>query len=230
MLDNKVLIENIRRLCDKNDIKITNLEKELGFGAGIISRWGNDADPSLSKILQVAKHFKVSVDDIIGYEYIVEDKFLEKLILQTANKTIQWKGYGNEDNKMPKQYIGFDINSYDLVNQSDIDYFLETHKELSYYYGVNGGYISIYGYYKYHNVIKPEEIKLFIQPDYAAQLIEQDYSYEQLKPLWLKILYTIEADAPDEIKAEEFKMSFIKEFKNSQNNRNIIDKNVDDNY
>ncbi len=209
MLDNKVLIENIRRLCDKRNIKITNLEKELGFGAGIINRWGNDADPSLSKIMQVAKYFNVSIDDIIGYKYIVHDKFLEKLILQTTHKIIQWKNYSNENDKEPKQYFGFDISSYDFIDQSDIDYFFETHKELSYYYDFNGVYVSIYAYYDYHNITSPKEIRLFIQPAFEAELIEQDYSYEQLKTLWLKVLYSIETNEPDEIKAEEFKNNFI---------------------
>ncbi len=209
MLDNKILIDNIRRLCDEHNLKITNLEKELGFGAGIINRWGNDADPSLSKIMQVAEYFHVSIDDIIGYKYIVHDEFLEKLIFQTSNKIIQWKNYSNKNDKEPKQYFEFDINSYEFIDQSDIDYFFETHKELSYYHDINGAYVSIYAYYEHHNIISPNEIKLFIQPAFEAELIEQDYSYEQLKTLWLKILYNMEMNAPDEIKAEEFKNSFV---------------------
>lgn len=216
MLDNKVLIENIKRLCEEHDIKITNLEKELGFGAGIISRWGNDADPSLSKIIQIAEFFNVSLDDIIGYGYIVNDKFLEKLISQTANKSIQWNLYNNMNEYQPKQYFDADIYNYEFLDQNDINNFLETNKEISYYYKVNNGYISIYGFYQCHDIINPKEIKLFIQPDYESELIEQDYSYDQLKVLWLKILYNMKNDAPDEIKAEEFKNNFINGFEQNK--------------
>lgn len=209
MLNNEVLFNNIKSLCEQKGIKITNLEKELGFGGGIISRWGNDADPSLSKIMLVAKYFHVSIDDVIGYGYIVDDKFLEKLILQTTNKTIKWKDYSNEDDKKPKQHFGFDIASYDFIDQAEIDCFFNTHKELSFYCDINGRYISIYGYYDYHNILNPKEITLFIQPALEAELIEQNYSYEQLKILWLKVIYSMGKKAPDEIKVEEFKNDFI---------------------
>lgn len=213
MLDNKVLIDNIRRLCDEHGIKITNLEKELGFGAGIISRWGNDADPSLSKILQIAEYFKVSIDDIVGYGYIIHDKFIEKLIFQTESKIIKWKHYDNSQSENPKQYFEPSYESYTFISQKDIDDFLETHKEISYYISINHGYVSIYACYEYQNIIKPFEIKLFIQPERNAELIEQDYTYEQLKILWLKILYSMGKNAPDTIKAEELKNSFVNENK-----------------
>lgn len=211
MLDNKVLIDNIRRLCDKHDIKITNLEKELGFGAGIISRWGKDADPSLSKILQIAEYFKVSIDDIVGYEYIVHDKFIEKLISQTACKVIRWNHYDNNQNESPKQYFEPSYESYIFTSQKDVDNFVEKHKEISYYTSINYGYVSVYASYEYHNIIMPFNIKLFIQPDKDAELIEQDFTYDQLKVLWLKILYSMEEDIPDIIKAEELKNSFVNE-------------------
>ena len=73
--------------------------------------------------------------------------------------------------------------------------------------------MSLYGMYEYHNIINPSDIKLFIQPGEEAQLIEQDYSYDQLKVLWLKVLYVLGDNAPDEIKVEEFKNSFINDFK-----------------
>ena len=66
MLNNKELFNNIKTLCDEKGIKITNLEKELGFGGGIISRWGNNADPSLSKIVDIADYFNVTIDELIG--------------------------------------------------------------------------------------------------------------------------------------------------------------------
>ena len=55
----------------------------------------------------------------------------------------------------------------------------------------------------------PLDIKLFIQPNDNASLIFQDYTKEQLISLWLKVLYSLNKEAPDEIKAEELKNCFI---------------------
>lgn len=208
MLNNKVLIDNIRKLCDSNGIKITNLEKELGFGAGIISRWGNDADPSLSKIIQVANYFHVSLDDIVGLNN-VNDVFLEKLITQTINNTIKWKSYDDITSNFPKQYFNSSFSEYDFLDQNDINDFLTTHKELSYFCNINSGFVSLYALYSYDNITSPDEIKLFIQATTDSRLIEQHYTNEQLKALWLKVIYTIGDNAPDEIKAEDLKNSFV---------------------
>lgn len=227
MLNNKILIENIKKLCDKNNIKITNLEKELGFGAGIISRWGNDADPSLSKIIQVADYFHVSIDEVVGHNNIINDKFLEKLISQTEEKIIQWNAYDNENEDQPKQYFGFSfLKVTDFINIEDFNDFIASHKELSYYIQINNKYVSLYGQYNDFNITKPEELKLFIQISKESELIPQLYDTKQLMPLWLKVLYTMGASAPDEIKVEEFKNNFV--LNNSKlNSKNTISKKSD---
>lgn len=208
MLNNKVLIENIRKLCDSKGIKITNLEKELGFGAGIINRWGNEADPSLSKVIQVANYFHVSLDDIVGLNN-VNDDFLEKLIEQTIDNTIEWKTYDNTTSDNPKQYFNSAFNEYQFLDQNDINEYFVTHKELSYFCDINNGFISLYALYSYDDITTPDEIKLFIQATPDSRLIEQKYIYEQLKTLWLKVIYTIRDNAPDEIKAEDLKNQFV---------------------
>ncbi len=211
MLNNKILIENINKLCNKHNIKITNLEKKLGFGAGIINRWGNDADPSLSKIIQIADYFKVSIDEVVGYNNVINDEFLEKIISQTEDKIIQWKSYNENTENQPKQHYGFlDLSVNDFNSIEEFDNYISFHKEISYYTQINNGYISLYGQYNGFNIFKPEELELFIQPTIESDLIPQkNYSTKQLTQLWLKVLYSMETNAPDEIKAEEFKNTFI---------------------
>lgn len=63
---NGILLSNIRELCKKNNISVADLEKNLGIGAGTISRW-NKANPSFDKITAIAKYFKVSIDELSGY-------------------------------------------------------------------------------------------------------------------------------------------------------------------
>lgn len=219
-MNNEKLIDNIKSICKNNNITITKLEEELGMSQGLISRW-TKSDPSLSRIVDIADYFHVSLDEVVGYRNTIIDKFLDKLITQTADKTIKWHKYDNSDENQPRKYTNYDELPFVFTESNN----LIENKELSYYVQINDFYISIYGNYAYNNIINPSEIKLFIQPGGEAQLIEQTYSYEQLKVLWLKILYTLGENAPDEIKAEEFKNSFISDFKKQESpkkKKNII--------
>lgn len=63
------LKERIRELCKINGTSIPNLESELGFGSGTISKWDKSA-PSVDKLQKIAKHFNVSIDYLAtGQEY-----------------------------------------------------------------------------------------------------------------------------------------------------------------
>lgn len=215
-MDNELMVKTIRELCMKNNISISQLESDLEFGAGLVSRW-TKSSPSIDKVVDIADYFHVSLDEVVGYHNVVNDKFLEKLIKQTADKTIKWNKYVNDNTtNQPKQYFDSFYDLQGFCSQEDADQYYDTHKEISYFVQINNIYISLYGMYEYHNIINPSDIKLFIQPGEEAQLIEQDYSYEQLKVLWLKVLYMLGDNAPDEIKAEEFKNSFINDFKNPE--------------
>lgn len=210
-MDNNKLIEAIKNICKNNNITVTKLEEELGMSQGLISRWSK-SDPSLSKIIDIADYFDISLDEVVGYRNIIHDKFLEKLIKQTVNKDIVWNKYDSEKPTSAKQYLDPDFNKIDFLDQDDINEYFEIHKQISYFVEINNSFISIYGCYDFQNIIKPSEIKLFIQPGNDAELIEQPYDYDQLKVLWLKVLYSLGEKAPDEIKAEEFKNSFINDF------------------
>jgi transcriptional regulator with XRE-family HTH domain len=204
LLNNKLLIENIRRLCSQHNIKITNLEKELGFGAGIISRWGNDADPSLSKIIQVADYFHVSIDEVVGYKQNLNDEFLNKLYQQTEKKIIFWKLVTNDTTTEYPNIKLFDVGA-DEYKLYDKEEYSQTHYVTKY----NGGYIIMYSFYKYGSLLSPTDVRLFIQPTQESYLVEQNYTESTLKMLWIKILNSLGDDAPDEVKAEDLKNSFI---------------------
>lgn len=210
-MDNELLVKTIRELCQSKGIAISQLETDLEFGAGLISRW-TKSSPSIDKIVDIANYFHVSLDDVVGCQNTINDKFLEKLITQTRNKVIKWNKYNNANEGQPKNYSN-SLDYDDFSNQYDYMKYCERYKEKLYFVKINNSFILIFGCYEYQNIINPSEIKLFIQPGDNADLIEQSYDYEQLKILWLKILYTLGENAPDEIKAEEFKNSFINDFK-----------------
>ena len=98
---NKIQVVNsIREICKQHNITVTKLEESLGMSQGLISRW-NKSDPSLSKILDIANFFNISLDELIGHKNTIIDKFIEKLILETSNQNLIWHLYTNET--VPKQ-------------------------------------------------------------------------------------------------------------------------------
>ncbi len=64
---NEILLSNIREMCKRHNITVTLLEKELDIGAGTISRW-NKANPSIDRVMAIARFFEVSIDALVGYE------------------------------------------------------------------------------------------------------------------------------------------------------------------
>ena len=59
-----MILANIQMLCGKNNISVSKLEKELGFGDGTIRKW-DKSSPTVENIGRVAKYFKVSIDRLV---------------------------------------------------------------------------------------------------------------------------------------------------------------------
>lgn len=63
------LRERIKELCRKNGISMNQLEQELGFGKGYISKLGKST-PNILKIQQIANRLDVSIESLMsGKEY-----------------------------------------------------------------------------------------------------------------------------------------------------------------
>ena len=58
------IFENIEKLCTKNHITITQLERTLNFGNGTIFRW-KTSSPSVDNLQKVAKYFKVKLEKLL---------------------------------------------------------------------------------------------------------------------------------------------------------------------
>lgn len=200
MLNNEILFNNIKNLCQQKGIKITNLEKELGFGGGIISRWGNDADPSLSKIMQIADYFHISIDEVVGYKQ--DDVFLNMLHDLTNSKKIKWL-------IIKKDTL---VRVAHIKNPPFEVYDEEKYTEKSYYTQYKEGFIIIYAFYENGKLVNPDKLSLYIQPsETQLEYAWQYYSTYNLKSLWIDILSNMDK-VPVEIKAEQLKKSFVDEF------------------
>lgn len=81
--------KNIKRLCEKQNITITQIEKDLGFSPGSMSKW-RQSSPSIEKVIAVSDYFQVSLDNICGTSTDKKDEELQNLILYTKQNDIQW--------------------------------------------------------------------------------------------------------------------------------------------
>lgn len=105
-MDIDLLNQNIKIKCTENEISISQLEKELGFGAGAIGKWKQSA-PSIEKVVAVADYFRVSLDELCGVKKIREEMaFMDRLIQRTVDADIKW---------IPCSVRGVFANRFDLT-------------------------------------------------------------------------------------------------------------------
>ncbi len=202
-MDNNTIVDSIKKLCKDKNIAVSQLEKEIGLSQGLVSKWMNTT-PSLDKIVDIADYFHVSLDEVVGYNQNINDEFLNKLYQQTEKKIIYWKLVTNDTTTEYPSIKLFDVGA-DEYQLYDEDEYGQTHYVTKY----NGGYIIMYSFYKYGSLLSPTDVRLFIQPTRESYLVEQNYPENVLKRLWVKILNSLGDDAPDEVKAEDLKNSFI---------------------
>lgn len=207
-MDNNIIVDSIKKLCKDKNITVAQLEKEIGLSQGLVSKWMNTT-PSLDKIVDIADYFRVSLDEVVGYKQ--EDVFLDMLHDLTNRKKIKWFVISKDTTeKVANIKRTFPYEYYDE----------EKYTEKSYFTKYKNGFIIIYTFYENGKLINPDELSLYIQPsENDNEFAWQDYSTYDLKSLWLDILSNMDK-VPVEIKAEQFKNSFI------SNNSNLNSKNT----
>lgn len=219
-MDNNIIVDSIKKLCKDKNITVSQLEKEIGLSQGLVSKWMNTT-PSLDKVVDIADYFHVSIDEVVGYNQNLNDEFLNKLYHQTEKKIIYWKLVTNDTTTEYPNIKLFDVGAdeYQLYDE-------EEYGQIHYVTKYNGGYIIMYSFYKYGSLLNPTVVRLFIQPTQESYLVEQNYPENSLKMLWVKILNSLGNDAPDEVKAEDLKNSFLND-NSKPNNKNTISKKSD---
>ncbi|QUI24905.1 helix-turn-helix transcriptional regulator [Vallitalea pronyensis] len=59
------LLNRIKELCIEYEISLTQLEKELGFSNGSLSKWDR-ISPSIYKLEKIADYFSTSIDYLLS--------------------------------------------------------------------------------------------------------------------------------------------------------------------
>ena len=166
-MDNNIIVDSIKKLCKDKNITVSQLEKEIGLSQGLVSKWMNTT-PSLDKIVDIADYFHVSIDEVVGYKQNLKDEFLKQLYTKTENDSITWENCEtmNQNGSMVKQYSDFTLPG---------SYIGDDEKETSYATCFNKGYIIIYAYHRYDQILNPYNLILFIQPNDNADLQDKHY-------------------------------------------------------
>lgn len=199
-MDNEQLVKSIRQLCKNRNIAISQLENDLNFGAGLISRWSKNS-PSIDKIVDIADYFHISLDEVVGYTQ--DDIFLTMLCDLTNSKKIKWSAIDiNTTEKVANPHRDIQFEAYDE----------DKYTEKSYFTKYKDGFIIIYAFHEYGKLINPDELFLYIQPsENQIEYAWQDYYTNDLKSLWINILSNVD-EVSVEVKAEQLKAAFITEF------------------
>lgn len=200
-MDNELLVSNIKNLCKTNNIPISQLEKDLGFGSGLISRW-TKADPSLGKIIDIANYFYVSLDVLVGRRVRRQDaeSLIPLLLKLTQTKKITWK-----DGEM----FSFPTDIENLEIYQDDHEIIWT--ELA------GGYLYLVVQYTIrHGRFEEMDLEIYLQPNSDSLPVLQDADYSDLYDLWLSARYDI-FGVPDDYKADKFVSDILSKYKDAPN-------------
>jgi transcriptional regulator with XRE-family HTH domain len=85
------IVDKIKALCEKKDITLTELERNIEIGRGVIRKWDAVA-PNSDKLQKVADYFDVSMDYLLGrdsYLNYLEQEFPEGIqVLRRATKEL----------------------------------------------------------------------------------------------------------------------------------------------
>ena len=135
------LKERVKDLCEKDGTSMNQVEMELGFGKGYLSKLGKST-PNTKKIQIIANHFGVSLDYLLSgaKEQVEKSPELtardEKDITKTLNKVMEQ--FENNENG-PLYYDGEEIDETSrILIRNAFEYIIrETKKENKVKYNPN---------------------------------------------------------------------------------------------
>ncbi len=96
------LVATIRRICKEKQISITQMENDLGFSAGLISRWSKTkTSPSFDKIVAVMDYLNITYDQLMSgsqadesaaaaSDHTGKKNICEKLLEDSERGRIKW--------------------------------------------------------------------------------------------------------------------------------------------
>ena len=170
------LVNNIKALCEVKKLSISDLETKLNFSRSSISKW-DKSQPTISRVLQVADLFDVSVDFLCKSEFYKEKDltilFIDTLIKKTSEETIQWTFLNSQDSEHDK--IRYTNELYDHFN---IEYYEDYEGQIDKYDRVNIYYIT-----SDKNIVYFIDQTIYFCTGGDVDQIDEEYYYIALKDI-----------------------------------------------
>lgn len=94
MVDSIKMIDKIKRLCNEKNIKISELEEEVGLSKGNLSRWAKSCPSAIQNLANIAEILNISVDYLLDTNTRLlasDNNVLDILISETKNRSIVWQ-------------------------------------------------------------------------------------------------------------------------------------------
>lgn len=79
------MVDEIKKLCKKNNTNIKQLEKNLEIANGSIRKW-DEKFPSYDKVLKVANHFNITIEELLNYNKDEKEKDLLMFYRKADNR------------------------------------------------------------------------------------------------------------------------------------------------
>lgn len=168
------LVNNIKALCEVKKWSISDLETKLNFSRSSISKW-DKSQPTISRVLQVADLFGVSVDFLCKSEFYKEKDlttlFIDTLIKKTSEETIQWTLLNDQDSE--RDNIRYTNELYAHFN---IAYYEDYEGQMGKYDRVNIYYIT-----SDNNIVYFIDQTIYFDTGCDVDQIDEYYYYIALK-------------------------------------------------
>lgn len=96
MFDSAKMVEKINQLCSENNIKISDLEREVGLSKGNLSRWSKSYPSAIPTLYKIAEILNTSVDYLLDSKHHKRvgqgrSTILNQLLEQTESRGVVWK-------------------------------------------------------------------------------------------------------------------------------------------
>lgn len=195
-MDNQLFVRNIRNICKEKGISVSQIEADLKWSPGLISRWSK-ACPSFDKVAAIVAYLGISFESLLEGEAcpperLPEENLIQRLIKLLEEGTIEWSACGSDTEAAKMITLLADQDC--ILNQA-------------YYATFQGGYFFLI---MAEDDVLPFSPRLYVSPDKATPPELQSDDRVALGPLLFyadKELYT----AWNHNKVSQFIKRFLKD-------------------
>ena len=195
-MDNQLFLRNIRNICKEKGISVSQIETDLKWSPGLISRWSK-ACPSFDKVVAIVNYLGVSFESLLQSdtgppEEFPADELIQRIVRLLEEGIIAWSPC-ESDAEVAKLVAPLTDKCY-LVGQS-------------YYFTYQEGFFFLM---MEEDDVLPFSLRLYVSPDKATLPVLQSDDRVALGPLLFYADKDLHASW-SRSKVNQFVMRFLKD-------------------